>query len=711
MLGNFIYSKTKNLFLQELEAGNVLDEAIVFIEDTKEIWNHGVYFDGKNIDLTNYETIEESVLKLLEAKTYTDEAINSFDTKVITQKIHLPKGWSCISFYVNTTLQELQTALGTNGISIETTSTGGISDADLINTYSNGTWTGNITELDFSKMYMIEVSSECDIYLTGEQINPADLSITLQEGWNWIGYPVSQELDINVALKNLQAKEGDYIKGKNDDEDAWFVEGYGWWSETGDFKFKPGHGYMFNSVDTKNFTYPDTYYKPFGNVEISSELGESTIKAASQDLVTKVSEESKQYVNDKIDNLNKVTQTIDLLKGYIWVSFYVNVTLEDVQKALGTNGISISTASVGNEDDIFSNYDSETGTWSGDLTELDFTKMYLIQTNESDTIEVSGELLNVEDYTISLEPGWNWIGYPSNEIIDVDVAFNNLEPVDSDVINTQNNGSAEYAYGQWLGSLQTMVPGIGYKYFNTSSEIKTFKFPSRLDIRLSQKQDKLVSGTNIKTVNGTSILGSGDIVIESGSEQIQSDWNETDTTSKSYIANKPNIRQDEAKTIEIGSNLQNTIFYGNSFIDFLHSEKIYVDNPNRVFEILDQNEKTLLKFDKYGDGTKFLAGDCTYKSISTAYPQVNHGISDTTFALTPNVLHVWDEVAELSLTLANPTDTTIANEYLFQFTSGTIATTLTLPDTVKWLETPSIESDKVYQVSILNNFGTILGFV
>ena len=34
---------------------------------------------------------------------------------------------------------------------------------------------------------------------------------------------------------------------------------------------------------------------------------------------------------------------------------------------------------------------------------------------------------------------------------------------------------------------------------------------------ISGKQDKLVSGTNIKTINGTSILGSGDITIEGGS--------------------------------------------------------------------------------------------------------------------------------------------------------------------------------------------------
>lgn len=49
MLNNFIYAQTKDLFLDNLEAGNILDEAIVFIEDTKEIWNHGHYFGSANV--------------------------------------------------------------------------------------------------------------------------------------------------------------------------------------------------------------------------------------------------------------------------------------------------------------------------------------------------------------------------------------------------------------------------------------------------------------------------------------------------------------------------------------------------------------------------------------------------------------------------------------------------------------------------------------
>ena len=55
----------------------------------------------------------------------------------------------------------------------------------------------------------------------------------------------------------------------------------------------------------------------------------------------------------------------------------------------------------------------------------------------------------------------------------------------------------------------------------------------------NSKQDALVSGTNIKTINGTSLLGGDDIKIKF--EQEQSDWNETDSTNKTYIKNKPNL--------------------------------------------------------------------------------------------------------------------------------------------------------------------------
>lgn len=131
---------------------------------------------------------------------------------------------------------------------------------------------------------------------------------------------------------------------------------------------------------------------------------------------------------------------------------------------------------------------------------------------------------------------------------------------------------------------------------------------------ISGKQDKLISGTNIKTINGESVLGSGDITISSGAS-------------------------------------------------------------------------------------------------SSAYPEVNHGTGDTTFTLTPNTFHVWDEVTSLTLNFGNETSG-VANEYLFQFTSGPTATSLTLPNSIKWVNgsAPTIAKNMIYQVSILKGLAGVLEF-
>ena len=42
------------------------------------------------------------------------------------------------------------------------------------------------------------------------------------------------------------------------------------------------------------------------------------------------------------------------------------------------------------------------------------------------------------------------------------------------------------------------------------------QYHNQLSQVVGRKQDSLVSGTNIKTINGTSILGSGNIVISGG---------------------------------------------------------------------------------------------------------------------------------------------------------------------------------------------------
>lgn len=96
-------------------------------------------------------------------------------------------------------------------------------------------------------------------------------------------------------------------------------------------------------------------------------------------------------------------------------------------------------------------------------------------------------------------------------------------------------------------------------------------------------------------------------------------------------------------------------------------------------------------------------------SGSGAYAEVNHGTSDTTFTLTPNTFHVWEEVSSLTLTLGSET-AGVANEFLFQFTSGATAATLILPDDIKWTEELTIEPNRIYQISILKGLASVLSW-
>lgn len=88
---------------------------------------------------------------------------------------------------------------------------------------------------------------------------------------------------------------------------------------------------------------------------------------------------------------------------------------------------------------------------------------------------------------------------------------------------------------------------------------------------------------------------------------------------------------------------------------------------------------------------------------------VSKGTSDTTFTIESNKFYVWGSVSSLDITLGTLSDASVYNEYIFQFTSGSIATTLSLPSSVKWQSEPKVEENKTYQVSIVDNIGLIVG--
>ena len=111
-----------------------------------------------------------------------------------------------------------------------------------------------------------------------------------------------------------------------------------------------------------------------------------------------------------------------------------------------------------------------------------------------------------------------------------------------------------------------------------------------------------------------------------------------------------------------------------------------------------------------GSASTYAKGDHVHPTDTTREARVttvNHGTSDTTFALTPNVLHKWGTINSLTLTLGTGSSTYV-DEYWFKFTAGSSFTALTMPSGVSWAAEPDIESGKEYEVMIVDGTATYI---
>lgn len=86
-------------------------------------------------------------------------------------------------------------------------------------------------------------------------------------------------------------------------------------------------------------------------------------------------------------------------------------------------------------------------------------------------------------------------------------------------------------------------------------------------------------------------------------------------------------------------------------------------------------------------------------------PQVTGSVdADNAVTLDPNKFYVFGEEAEIDVSFAAVTEGQV-NEYHFSFVSGTTPTVLSLPVDVVMPDSFSVEADKTYEVSVINNKG------
>jgi len=79
---------------------------------------------------------------------------------------------------------------------------------------------------------------------------------------------------------------------------------------------------------------------------------------------------------------------------------------------------------------------------------------------------------------ITISKGWNWLGVATTATLSPTEAFGGLDPKDGDLVKSQRE-FAMYSENAWVGSLEAIVPGVGYLYSSEDATSKSFTYPAK----------------------------------------------------------------------------------------------------------------------------------------------------------------------------------------------------------------------------------------
>ena len=322
---------------------------------------------------------------------------------------------------------------------------------------------------------------------------------------------------------------------------------------------KLNNGFKVEGID--NVLYPDNGTLVFGPntvILVTDESDMVTFRSASNfdvlfsGLINNITIDGESVTKDNIVEKFQAVANEDISEQ---LTNYETIANHNADKALLEASISLKANSA----DLLTLFDS--AEYNSQTKKIVFKHgdTVLVQIDATDFIK-DGMVSNVEIVDNKLVISFNTDSGKENIEIPLSEIFNPNDYYTKAQIDTkEQNINASIALKANSADLATVATSGSYNDLNDKPTIPTVPtnvsaftndagyLTQHQDIsnlatkaEVNAKQDELVSGTNIKTINGNSILGEGNIVIQGGGgEQQQADWNQTDSTAVDYIKNKP----------------------------------------------------------------------------------------------------------------------------------------------------------------------------
>lgn len=227
---------------------------------------------------------------------------------------------------------------------------------------------------------------------------------------------------------------------------------------------------------------------------------------------------------------------------------------------------------------------------------------------------------------------------------------------------------------------------------------------------VSGKQATLVSGTNIKTINGNSLLGSGNIVTTDIRTSLDSPT-DTSVPSTNLLKSKLDSINDTISDLDASN------------IGFTKASHVDTSFTGETVEVVLQEIETAMLDNELAISSglnnlndRIIAADDLYykiRSVEKVLPDyLGYGTSGSTTAqsitLDANKFYVVGRTTGLTINLPSDSDYD-GLEYCCQFFVPSASYTLTVPSAVVWQDgtAPTFEANSCCQLVIVNNCATI----
>lgn len=241
------------------------------------------------------------------------------------------------------------------------------------------------------------------------------------------------------------------------------------------------------------------------------------------------------------------------------------------------------------------------------------------------------------------------------------------------ILTAQNGHTVEFSIAGIIYGLQSEITNqnkLSSGLVDDANQTNKFVTPSE-KIAWNGKQDALVSGTNIKTINNQSVLGSGNISISGSGVDID----EASITKNS---------DDEIQTVGIIDNNS-----GNT-------DKIWTGTLAQYNALATKDSDTFY----------YITDDDATSTLRSKVEVITSSDASYTIAnLTANKSYKLGEITALTITACETFD----EESVIYFDSGSTATVLNLPNDVITIG-DEVEADKSYIISVLNKIAVIKGY-